>query len=100
MNEKKILFLQIVANTLAVHPNWMAETIQAIQAGMLERIEITDEAVANLAAGYSWTFMMLPSKLHKKLLPQSQLGLEALADFFCGAGIEKKIRAVLEESTS
>lgn len=39
MTEEQFRFLSLVATTIAEHPEWMTDTLQAIQDGVLDRLE-------------------------------------------------------------
>ena len=93
---EKEKFIVNVVSTMCEHPDWMADTINAMQAGMMEKLDIEMTAKSNIAY-MAVTLMEKSPKVVEKYKHNIRLGLMALRLFFRGAPIQSKIEQYLKE---
>ena len=93
---EKQKFISYVVQTIQEHPEWTAETINAMQAGILERLNEEITAKSNLAFMAVMLIEHAPNVV-KKFQHNLQLGLVDLAKFFRTAPIQADIEKYIEE---
>ena len=86
----KIRFITLVEEELRKHPDWMSDTVAAIQRGMLTRFEEEIEAKSNIAFLATILVTNAPKVLQKEK-HKVQPGLRDLKRFFRTAPIEDDI---------
>ena len=91
-------FINIVVSTICEHPDWMADTINAMQAGMMEKLDIEMTAKSNIAY-MAVTLMEKSPKVVEKYKHNIRLGLMALYQFFRRAPCHEEIAKYLEEES-
>jgi len=96
MDLEKQKFIAYVVDVIYKHPDWTADTINAMQSGILAKLgdEITAKSnIAYMAA----TYIEHAPKITKKFQHNIQYGLKDLARFFRTAPIQSEIEQYIEE---
>ena len=95
MNDKRI-FLDVVEQTVAKHPDWFADVILAMQNGLVMRIDTEQTEKANLAYAMAFFIKHAPKVAQKGgPLPSAY---KTLLKFFDGAPISRDIEQLLKNA--
>lgn len=92
MSEKQ-LFIGLVEQAIARHPDWFADTILAMQNGLVTRIDTEQKEKANLAYALAFFIQHAP-KVAKKGGPLPS-AYKTLLTFFDGAPISRDIKQLV-----
>lgn len=93
MNEKR-LFIDMVTQTIARHPDWFADVVLAMQNGLVKRIDTEGKEKANLA--YAMVFFIQHAPKVAKMGGPLPSAYETLLKFFDGAPISRDIEQLLK----
>lgn len=95
MSEKQ-LFIDVVAQTIANHPDWFTDVILAMQNGLVQRIDTEQKEKANLAYALAFFIQHAPNVAQRGgPLPSAY---NTLLKFFDGAPISRDIDQLLVAS--
>ncbi len=92
MNKKE--WMNLVGSTLMEHPEWTAETMQAVQDGILSRLNLEIEEKSNLAYGFAW---LANAEAIKRDGHRISKGLRSLKRFFLGTAFGDSLPEFEEE---
>ena len=96
MDLEKQKFIAYVVDVIYKHPDWTADTINAMQAGILAKLG--DEITAKSNIAYMAVLLIEHApKTVKKFQHNIQYGLKDLARFFRTAPIQSEIEQYIEE---
>ena len=92
----KALFLWTVRPFLGKHPEWLADTVLAMQGGIASALETERQKTASLAYSFVTVALAAPGQTERNK-NAIQPGLKTLAEFFEGAQVAEQIRRWIEE---
>lgn len=95
--DTKALFLWTVRSFLGKHPEWLADTVLAMQGGIANALEAERQKVSNLAFGFVTVALAAPRQTERSK-NAIQPGLKTLAEFFEGTVTADQIKKWIEEA--
>ena len=96
MDLEKQKFIAYVVDVIYKHPDWTADTINAMQSGILAKLGDEITAKSNIAY-MAVTYIEHAPKITKKFQHNIQLGLRDLYKFFRTAPIQAELYQYIEE---
>jgi hypothetical protein len=91
------IFLRMVKETIQANPEWTADTFQAIQYGLNERIELEQEDSSKLTLGFSYLWDQAPERTRVKVFPYISEHLKVLANRMAGSIFSVNLSAFIED---
>ena len=95
MDNKKLLFLSFVVETITENPEWLPDLTLALNQGLSEALSKERQTVSDLAWGFGWMVKQNPENAIKFVF-QIEKGLHRLHDFFVGTHFQKVADNILE----
>lgn len=95
--DTKALFLWTVRFLLGKHPEWLADTVLAMQGGIASALEDERQKVSNLAFGFVTVALAAPRQAERSK-NAIQPGLKTLAEFFEGTVTADQIKKWIKEA--
>lgn len=94
--ETKGMFLTAVRVVLYRHPEWFADTVLAMQSGLVSALEDERKKVSDLAYGFVTVALDAPKQTERNK-SVIQPGLKTLAEFFDGTVSAEQIKQWINE---
>lgn len=95
--DTKALFLWTVRSFLGKHPEWLADTVLAMQGGIASALEAERQKTASLAYSFVTVALAAPRQTERNK-NAIQPGLKTLAEFFEGTVAADQIKEWIEET--